>query len=51
MPGDSFDTIVVGARCAGAPLAVHLARAGQRSRYWRQRDVDSIDLFNFAHDM
>jgi flavin-dependent dehydrogenase len=30
MPGDSFDTIVVGARCAGAPLATHLARAGQR---------------------
>jgi flavin-dependent dehydrogenase len=30
MPGESFDTIVVGARCAGATLAVSLARAGQR---------------------
>jgi flavin-dependent dehydrogenase len=30
MTGDSFDTIVVGARCAGAPLATLLARAGQR---------------------
>jgi flavin-dependent dehydrogenase len=27
---ESFDTIVVGARCAGASLAIHLARAGQR---------------------
>jgi flavin-dependent dehydrogenase len=25
-----FDTIIVGARCAGASLAVHLARAGQK---------------------
>jgi flavin-dependent dehydrogenase len=30
MGGESFDTIIVGARCAGASLAVHLARAGQR---------------------
>jgi flavin-dependent dehydrogenase len=30
VPAESFDTIVVGARCAGAPLAIHLARAGQR---------------------
>src|SRR5579862_4537297 len=30
MPGESFDTIVVGARCAGASLATHLAKAGQR---------------------
>ncbi len=30
MPGESFDTVIVGARCAGAPLAVHLARGGQR---------------------
>jgi flavin-dependent dehydrogenase len=30
MSRDAFDTIVVGARCAGAPLAIHLARAGQR---------------------
>jgi flavin-dependent dehydrogenase len=30
MIADSFDTIIVGARCAGAPLAVHLARGGQR---------------------
>jgi hypothetical protein len=61
MQSDSFDTIVVGARCAGAPLATLLARAGQRAilagtdaafaRYWRQRDVDSIDLFHFAQDM
>jgi flavin-dependent dehydrogenase len=28
--GESFDTIVVGARCAGASLATHLAKAGQR---------------------
>ena len=28
--GESFDTIVVGARCAGASLAIHLAKAGQR---------------------
>jgi flavin-dependent dehydrogenase len=27
---ERFDTIVVGARCAGAPLAIHLARAGQK---------------------
>ncbi|MGO9837145.1 MAG: NAD(P)/FAD-dependent oxidoreductase [Polyangiaceae bacterium] len=27
---ERFDTIVVGARCAGAPLATHLARAGQK---------------------
>jgi choline dehydrogenase-like flavoprotein len=25
MPGESFDAIVVGARCAGASLATHLA--------------------------
>jgi menaquinone-9 beta-reductase len=30
MGSDWFDTIVVGARCAGAPLATLLARAGQR---------------------
>ncbi len=30
MTPDRFDTIVVGARCAGAPLAIHLARAGQK---------------------
>jgi menaquinone-9 beta-reductase len=30
MSADRFDTIVVGARCAGASLAIHLARAGQR---------------------
>src|SRR5882672_12703341 len=30
MSADHFDTIIVGARCAGAPLAVHLARAGQK---------------------
>jgi flavin-dependent dehydrogenase len=30
MPGDSFDTIIVGARCAGASLAIHLAKAGQK---------------------
>ncbi len=28
--GASFDTIVVGARCAGAPVATLLARAGQK---------------------
>ncbi len=28
--GESFDTIVVGARCAGASLAIHLAKSGQR---------------------
>jgi flavin-dependent dehydrogenase len=27
---DRFDTIVVGARCSGASLAIHLARAGQK---------------------
>jgi flavin-dependent dehydrogenase len=27
---DNFDTIIVGARCAGAPLAIHLSRAGQK---------------------
>jgi 2-polyprenyl-6-methoxyphenol hydroxylase-like FAD-dependent oxidoreductase len=27
---DTFDTIVVGARCAGASLAAHLSRAGQK---------------------
>ncbi len=32
MPADAFDTIVVGARCAGASLAVPLARAGQKVR-------------------
>jgi flavin-dependent dehydrogenase len=30
MPGETFDTIVVGARCAGASLATHLAKGGQR---------------------
>jgi flavin-dependent dehydrogenase len=30
MTSERFDTIVVGARCAGASLAVHLARAGQK---------------------
>ncbi len=30
MPSESFDTIIVGARCGGASLAIHLARAGQR---------------------
>jgi flavin-dependent dehydrogenase len=30
MSGEAFDCIVVGARCAGAPLATHLARAGVR---------------------
>jgi flavin-dependent dehydrogenase len=30
MAKDSFDTIIVGARCGGASLATHLARAGQR---------------------
>jgi flavin-dependent dehydrogenase len=30
MPAESFDTIIVGARCAGAPVATELARAGQR---------------------
>ena len=30
MQTEQFDTIVVGARCAGAPLATHLARAGQK---------------------
>jgi menaquinone-9 beta-reductase len=30
MNDDRFDCIVVGARCAGAPLATHLARAGMR---------------------
>lgn len=30
MPAESFDCIIVGARCAGAPLATHLARAGRR---------------------
>jgi 2-polyprenyl-6-methoxyphenol hydroxylase-like FAD-dependent oxidoreductase len=28
--GESFDVVVVGARCAGAPLAAMLARAGVR---------------------
>jgi flavin-dependent dehydrogenase len=27
---DNFDTIIVGARCAGASLATHLSRAGQK---------------------
>jgi flavin-dependent dehydrogenase len=27
---EMFDTVIVGARCAGATLAIHLARAGQR---------------------
>jgi flavin-dependent dehydrogenase len=27
---DPFDVIIVGARCAGSPLAVHLRRAGLR---------------------
>jgi flavin-dependent dehydrogenase len=30
MPQDSFDCVIVGARCAGAPLATHLARAGMK---------------------
>lgn len=30
MSTDAFDTIIVGARCAGASLAAHLARAGQK---------------------
>jgi flavin-dependent dehydrogenase len=30
MPDDSFDTIIVGARCAGASLGIHLAKAGQK---------------------
>src|SRR5580704_4873733 len=30
MADGAFDTIVVGARCAGASLATHLAKAGQR---------------------
>jgi len=30
MSTDRFDTIVVGARCAGAPLAIALSRAGQK---------------------
>jgi flavin-dependent dehydrogenase len=30
MSTERFDTIVVGARCAGASLAIHLARAGQK---------------------
>jgi flavin-dependent dehydrogenase len=30
MSSEAFDCIVVGARCAGAPLATHLARAGVR---------------------
>jgi flavin-dependent dehydrogenase len=30
MAAEVFDTIIVGARCAGASLATHLARAGQR---------------------
>ncbi|HEY5146344.1 MAG TPA: NAD(P)/FAD-dependent oxidoreductase [Polyangiaceae bacterium] len=30
MSAEVFDTIVVGARCAGASLAVHLTRAGQK---------------------
>jgi menaquinone-9 beta-reductase len=30
MSSDRFDTVIVGARCAGAPLATHLARGGQQ---------------------
>lgn len=30
MPTDSFDCVIVGARCAGSPLAVHLALAGMK---------------------
>jgi flavin-dependent dehydrogenase len=30
MASESFDTIIVGARCAGASLAIHLAKAGQK---------------------
>jgi flavin-dependent dehydrogenase len=30
MTTEHYDTIIVGARCAGAPLATHLARAGQK---------------------
>ena len=31
MAGDQYDVIVVGARCAGAPTAMHLARSGYRT--------------------
>ena len=31
MAGDQYDVIVVGARCAGAPTAMHLARNGYRT--------------------
>ncbi len=27
--GDSYDVVVVGTGCPGAPLAAHLARAGR----------------------
>jgi flavin-dependent dehydrogenase len=30
MGEDSFDCVIVGARCAGAPLATHLSRGGMR---------------------
>lgn len=30
MTADSFDCVIVGARCAGAPLATHLARGGMK---------------------
>jgi flavin-dependent dehydrogenase len=30
MASDAFDCVIVGARCSGAPLATHLARAGMR---------------------
>lgn len=30
MPGDEFDVMIVGARCAGSSLAIRLARAGLR---------------------
>ena len=40
--GDSYDVVVVGARCAGAPLAAHLARAG--------RSVAVVDRAEFPSD-
>jgi flavin-dependent dehydrogenase len=30
MPSDSFDCVIVGARCSGAPLARHLANGGMK---------------------
>lgn len=37
-----LDTLIVGARCAGATLAIHLARAGKR--------VLAIDAGNLPSD-